>query len=132
MVCLQSTLNKIVSEKMPTDFDRAIKAEEQDYARGSVRSEKSWSLPLHWRENVPKTLQKRTTLLALYGILLQRYVREPDIELAVLSEDNTWIGIPLHGILSLDISIADISRRINTLIQNTIDLAKCQIGRAHV
>lgn len=124
MACLQSTLNKIVSEKMPTDFDRAIKAEEQDYARGSIRSEKSWSLPLHWRENVPETLQKRTTLLALYGVLLHRYVREPDIELAVLSEDNTWIGIPLHGILSLDISIADISRRIDTLIQNTIDLAK--------
>jgi non-ribosomal peptide synthetase-like protein len=130
-------LGQIACEKLSTDYDRAAKAEEQEYVPGVVRSASAWPL-LDYKEHDDEAKdkiaadatsnnddhigRKQATLLALYGLLMKRYMREPEIELAMVLDDGAWVGVPLHGIAGLKVSIVEAARQIHVLLRDRAPL----------
>ncbi len=110
-------------EKLPTDFDRAAKPEDQPYVRGHVRSAASHWPPFHPPHD---QLRQHATHLALYGVLVKRYVREPEVGLVLVRKEDEdeegWVGVPLHGVAGLDISLAAAADRVHALLQGCVPL----------
>jgi non-ribosomal peptide synthetase-like protein len=133
---LSTLLCQIPCEKLPTDYDRAAKVEEQEYVPGMVRSASTLPLLKYHDDNDTKCIKfdgatfknedplgrKQATLLALYGLLMKRYMREPEIELAMFLEQGAWVGVPLHGIVGLEISIIETARQIHALLRDHASL----------
>jgi len=127
-------LCQISCEKLPTDYDRAAKVEEQEYVPGVVRSASTLPLLKYHDDNDADALnvkfndipyknedhlgRKQATMLALYGLLMKRYMREPEIELAMIIERGAWVGVPLHGVAGLEISIIEAAKKIHALLQD--------------
>jgi len=136
MALLGTLLGQISCDKLPTDYDRASKAEKQEYVPGVVRSALAWPLLDYTDHDDAKDKKaddttsknddhvgrKQATLLALYGLLMKRYTREPEIELAMVLDDGAWVGMPLHGIAGLELSIAKAAGQVHALLRDRAPL----------
>lgn len=107
---LANAISQLASEKLPTDFDRNT-AGEQDYEVATVTGRNNRN------DFAVDKSRINSTLLTLYGILIKRYVREPDVEIALFDTDST-MAVPLHGVVSQECSIAEAIRKVDELLVN--------------
>lgn len=113
---LANAISQLASEKLPTDYDRNT-AGEQEYEASSVNGRNNRNDFAVDRSRI------NSTLLTLYGILVKRYVREPDVEVAFFDGESS-MAVPLHGVVSQECSIAEAIRKVEELLINVNPLTE--------
>jgi hypothetical protein len=105
--------------RLPTDHDRAPHGVPQPFVLGTVSSP-----PRCPFAGAPQG-DREAMLLALFGGLVRRYVREAEVALGLVTAEGAVLGVPMHGILGQDgLSVAEAAAAVADLLKGAAPLAE--------